>query len=294
MELEDVQHTGSWLNQKLAKLAGLQDLKDQIRLLQSGVALDQERARQGRKVTISSLNHMVFSGSPGTGKTTVARIMAELLHRCGVIKTRKLIEVQREAFIGNGLVGSTEVATAEVIESAKDGVLFIDEAYRLCEDNVGRQVIQAVMTHMLAPDAPIIIFASYSQGGADFLQTNPGLAARIPYRFTFEDHSSATLGTILRSNIDKMGLSIAPEVTDSDISMIFEECPLKARTKMNGHLCQFAAKFAKDCLDRDCEERNEVSWELTLRHLKAGAQRAAAGRDPEFVQPSRHSSLLGA
>jgi len=246
-------------------------------------------------VAISALNHMVFAGNPGTGKTTVARIMAELLHRCGVIKTRKLVEVQREAFIGKGIVGSTETVTAEVIESAKDGVLFVDEANRLCEDDAGRQAIQAIMTHMLVPDAPVMIFASSVHGMTDFLQTNPGLAARIPYRFAFDDHSSSTLATIFRSNVDKMGLTISPEVSDLDIGTIFEECPIKARTRMNGHLCQFAAKFAKDNLDRDCDEQDLVSWELSLMHVKSGAQRAAAGgREVRAVETSRHSSLLGA
>lgn len=307
-ELEDLQSTESWLNTKLDKLTGLSEFKDQMKLLQRGIALDQERARQGRKVAMSSLNHMVFAGNPGTGKTIVARIMAEFLQRCGVIKTRKLVEVQREAFIGRGTLGSTEAAIAAVIESAKDGVLFLDDANRLCDDDAGKQAIQALMTHMLAPDAPVMIFASSMQGVTNFLETNPGLASRIPYRFAFPDHSSSALARILHSNVLKMGLSLGPEVSTEDISAIFEGCPEKARMHTNGHMCQLAAKFAKDALDSSCTELNEVSWQLGLDHMRMGIERAAGVQlgcswatkmvlpppSKPLMRSARHKSLLGA
>merc|ERR1711937_404251 len=101
---------------------------------------------------------------------------------------------------------------------------------------------------MLAPDAPVMIFACSTQGMTNFLETNPGLASRIPYRFAFPDHSPSSLGEIFHSNVLKMGLSIGPEVSAGEVGAIFAECPEKARMHANGHLCQMAAKFAKDAL----------------------------------------------
>merc|ERR1712037_268628 len=93
-------------------------------------------------VRSNKLLHMIFTGNPGTGKKTVARLMSALLQRVGVLETRKLVEVQREAFIGQGAVGSAEAATIEIVESAKGGVLFVDQANRLQDCHVGQAVLE--------------------------------------------------------------------------------------------------------------------------------------------------------
>eukprot|EP00004_Rigifila_ramosa_P018626 TRINITY_DN465_c0_g1_i2.p1 TRINITY_DN465_c0_g1~~TRINITY_DN465_c0_g1_i2.p1 ORF type:complete len:129 (+),score=16.42 TRINITY_DN465_c0_g1_i2:502-888(+) len=85
----------------------------------------------------SKLGHMVFLGNPGTGKTTIARIIAKILHRAGVLRSDKLVEVQRPGLIGS-FVGGTEKQTKAIIEAARGGVLFVDEAYQLCEGSAGR------------------------------------------------------------------------------------------------------------------------------------------------------------
>jgi Holliday junction resolvasome RuvABC ATP-dependent DNA helicase subunit len=272
--LEDIQDSKEWLQARLSKMVGLEDLKEQIYLFYRSIAMDGERAKQGHKVLRSHCNHMAFVGNPGTGKTSVARIMAELLQRCGLIESQKLVEVQREAFLGSGVVGSTEATTEEIIGSARGGVLFVDEAPRLSEDEAGRQVIQVIMSHMLERNAPVVIFAGPRAPMAGFLRTDPGLASRIPYTFTFPDYAPPALAHIFRADVKKMGFDLSVDVTDEALSSVFVKCGIDVRTRTNGRLCQLAFKFAKEALDADCGKHGTISWEFKLEHVASGVSRA--------------------
>lgn len=275
LNLEDIQDPKAWLKERLSTIVGLHDLKEQIQLFQRGLILDKERAKQGRKVAMSSCNHMVFAGSAGTGKTMVARVMSELLQRAGLIETRKLVDVQREAFIGDGLVGSTEAATTRVLESAKGGVLFVDNAHRLLEDPAGKQAIHTIMSQMLSPNAPVIIFAGPQMQMNEFMQSGCGLASRIPYSFVFRDYEPDALSHIFRTDVEKEGFDLAQDIDDKAISAVFEACDGKVRAQMNGHLCKLACKFAKEALDAECEEDiSMLSWEFKLPHVASGVKKA--------------------
>jgi len=267
----------TWLRQQLDKLEGMDNFKEQVQRFQQGIELDRRRAQQGRAVHSNKLLHMIFTGNPGTGKKTVARLMSALLQRVGVLETRKLVEVQREAFIGGGVVGSAEAATVEIVESAKGGVLFVDEADRLQDGHVGQAVLETLMQRMLRPDAPVMIFAGYPEEMAKFEMSNKGLASRIPYRFKFADFNAAALSKIFRSKAERSGLDLADDTSSSDLELAFEEMVSHdACAKTNGRLCDIALKFAKEELDLECTREGMLSSTITINHIRSGLRRASA------------------
>ncbi|CAH3172943.1 unnamed protein product [Porites evermanni] len=152
---------------------------------------------------------------PGTGKTTFARKVVELLYSIRKIKKRKVVEVQRGDLVGQFL-GSTEEKTANKIEEAKRGVLFVDEAYRLTPrssgTDYGRIAINQLMAAMEKGD-PVMIFAGYPAEMKDFLNSNPGLKSRIKYKFNFTDYSVSELATILENGIADSGFRFGGETS---------------------------------------------------------------------------------
>jgi len=273
---DDSADVRTWLGQQLDKLVGMEAFKEQVRRFQEGFELDRRRAQQGKIVHSNKLLHMIFTGNPGTGKKTVARLMSALLQRVGVLETRKLVEVQREAFIGQGVVGSAEAATIEIVESAKGGVLFVDEANRLQDGHVGQAVIETLMQRMLRPDAPVMIFAGYPEEMAKFEMTNKGLASRIPYRFEFADFNATALAKIFRLKVERSGFDLASDMSDSELEYAFDEmvsCNVCAQS--NGRLCETALKFAKEELDRECAREGTLSSKITIDHVREGLRRAS-------------------
>merc|ERR1712032_374582 len=274
---DDGMDVRAWLCQQLDKLVGMDDFKEQVRRFQEGIELDRRRAQQGKVVHGNKLSHMIFAGNPGTGKKTVARLMSALLQRVGILETRKLVEVQREAFIGQGVVGSAEAATIEIVESAKGGVLFVDEANRLQDGHVGQAVLETLMQRMLRPDAPVMIFAGYPEEMARFEMSNKGLASRIPYRFKFADFNAAALSKIFRSKAERSGFDLADDTSGSDLELAFEEMVSHdACAKSNGRLCDIALKFAKQELDLECTREGMLSSTITINHIRSGLRRASA------------------
>merc|ERR1712032_576133 len=257
---DDSPDVRTWLGQQLDKLVGMEAFKEQVRRFQEGFELDRRRAQHGKNVDSSKLLHMIFTGNPGTGKKTVARLMSALLQRVGVLETRKLVEVQREAFIGQGVVGSVEAATVEIVESAKGGVLFVDEANRLQDGHVGQAVIETLMQRMLRPDAPVMIFAGYPEEMARFEMSNKGLASRIPYRFKFADFNAPALAKIFRFKVERSGFDLAGDAGGWELESAFDEMVSHGVcAKSNGRLCETALKFAKEELDLECA-REASEW----------------------------------
>ncbi|MFQ7195823.1 MAG: AAA family ATPase [Lawsonibacter sp.] len=205
------------LEELLAELDGLcgqEQVKQDVKSLINLVKVRRLREEAGLPVPPMSL-HLVFLGNPGTGKTTVARLLARLYHAIGVLPKGQLVEVDRSGLVA-GFVGQTALKTQEVIQKAIGGVLFIDEAYALVnQDNgndFGREVIEVLLKNMEDHRKDlVVIVAGYSQLMEKFIHSNPGLESRFNKYFYFEDYDGAQLFTILQSMCVKNGYVLTPE-----------------------------------------------------------------------------------
>ena len=199
---------------ELDGLCGLEQVKQDVKSLINLVKVRRLREEAGLPVPPMSL-HLVFLGNPGTGKTTVARLLARLYHAIGVLRKGQLVEVDRSGLVA-GFVGQTALKTQEVIQKAIGGVLFIDEAYALVnQDNgndFGREVIEVLLKNMEDHRKDlVVIVAGYSQLMEKFIHSNPGLESRFNKYFYFEDYDGAQLFTILQSMCVKNGYVLTPE-----------------------------------------------------------------------------------
>jgi len=190
---------------ELNDLIGLEGVKIEVNNLINMVTVHKMREAHGLKSVEMSL-HMVFSGNPGTGKTTIARIMARVYHSLGILSKGQLVEVDRSGLVA-GYVGQTAGKTSKVIESALGGVLFIDEAYALAsksENDFGQEAIDTLLKAMEDHrDDLIVIVAGYDDLMNSFIHSNPGLESRFNRYLHFEDYSTDELMAILKLHVDK-------------------------------------------------------------------------------------------
>jgi len=188
------------LLETLDALVGLENIKQSVKSLINFVKvrkLREENELPNPPVTL----HMVFTGNPGTGKTTVARILSELFKAIGVLSKGQLVEVDRSGLVA-GFVGQTAIKTSEAVTSALGGILFIDEAYALAPEvgtgnDFGREAIETLLKMMEDHrDDLIVIVAGYSEPMERFITSNPGLESRFNRYFVFEDYNSEELYAI--------------------------------------------------------------------------------------------------
>jgi type VII secretion ATPase EccA len=189
--------------QELDRQIGLADVKLQVMKLRSAATLAKVRSGKGLSTAARSL-HLAFTGPPGTGKTTIARVVAQIYCGLGLLKTPAVVEANRQDLVGQHL-GSTAIKTTELIDRAMDGVLFIDEAYSLIQtglsggDAFGREAVDTLLARMESDrDRLVVIIAGYDAEIDRFLAANEGLASRFTKRIRFASYTPAELGDIGR------------------------------------------------------------------------------------------------
>ncbi|MFD6098116.1 AAA family ATPase [Nocardiopsis flavescens] len=201
---------------ELEAMIGLDPVKQQVRGLAASIEAARLRADAGFPVE-RPLRHLVFSGPPGTGKTSVARTLATIFHSFGLLPTARVVEAQRADLVGEYL-GATAIKTNELIDGALGGVLFIDEAYSLVNegdgqsDRFGNEAVQTLLKRAEDDrEQLVVVLAGYDKEMDAFLSSNPGLASRFSTRITFPSYSADELFRIAESLVGQRGDVLDPE-----------------------------------------------------------------------------------
>jgi AAA+ superfamily predicted ATPase len=190
--------------QELEALVGLEPVKNMVRQLTAQQRIAQQRAAHGLRAVVPS-PHLVFMGNPGTGKTTVARLIGKLYKALGLLSEGQVIEADRSSLVA-GYIGQTAIKTRDMCKRAIGGVLFIDEAYSLCVDgrDFGAESIEALLTFMEAHRGDfVVVVAGYPDRMLEFLNSNPGLKSRFDLTLDFPDYSSPELVTIFENLVEE-------------------------------------------------------------------------------------------
>ena len=225
---------------EINELVGLAPVKEYVFGLADNLQVQQRRAAAGLKTASLSM-HMIFTGNPGTGKTTIARLVAKYLKAIGALKGGQLVEVTRADLVGR-YTGHTAPLTNSVIESALGGVLFIDEAYSLYrgeQDSFGLEAIDTLVKGMEDHrDELVVILAGYTREMETFLTANSGLASRFPNRIEFPDYTAVELLQITQVLAKNKGYTLAEACTEPLLGYYARWQTADARPAGNGRLAR--------------------------------------------------------
>ncbi|GFP90181.1 stage v sporulation protein k [Phtheirospermum japonicum] len=294
---------------ELSKIVGLPSLKEQLRKWAKGMLLDEKRRSMGLNLGPRKPPHMAFLGNPGTGKTTVARILGKLMKSVGVLSSDKVTEVQRTDLVAEYL-GQTGAKTRKKahklmlaqIEEAIGGILFVDEAYRLAPkqsegDHVdfGVEALEEIMSY-LEDGELVVVFAGYTEPMKRVFSSNEGFCRRVTHFFEFDDFSSRDLAEMLMIKMGKQdeksrlfGFKLHPSCTFDAVLAVIERCSTeKLRNKLNGGLVDHMLNNARESLDLrlNFDSNGDELLTITLGDLENGlkllAQRVNALRHPNL------------
>jgi SpoVK/Ycf46/Vps4 family AAA+-type ATPase len=228
------------LEKELENIVGLTEVKDMLRGMERSVEVQKRRAAFGVKAERAM--HMVFAGNPGTGKTMVARMIGKMMLNMDILERGHLVEVTRKDMVGP-YSGETAKNTSAVVERARGGVLFIDEAYTLkhegSSDSHGQECVDTLLKEMENHKDVVVILAGYSKEMAGLLNVNPGIQSRFPNHFTFSDYTNEEMAQIVLKEVEVKGFVLEPSLDQARITEIISNNVKKSEaSKGNGRLCR--------------------------------------------------------
>ncbi len=249
--------------ERLDELIGLENVKQEVKKLSSFVRIQQQRKLQGLP-TVPIQLHAVFSGNPGTGKTTVANIYSRILNECGLLKRGHLVVASRSDLVA-GFVGQTSIKTKKKVREALGGVLFIDEAYSLYrgEKDFGKEAIDTLVDEMTKHNENlVVILAGYSREMEQFISSNPGLESRFKKYFHFPDYRSEDLMKITRAHLQDYHY-ILEEDAARYLNEQYQEHEMDGNARFAVNLVDEAVQFQALRIMEEQPENIEVDQRLT-------------------------------
>ena len=276
------------LKKELHGYIGLDRIKDEVDSLINWIEICKARQQHGLPTPDLAL-HMVFSGNPGTGKTMVARLMSRIYKSLGVLSKGHLVEVDRSGLVA-GYVGQTAIKTAEVIEKAKGGVLFIDEAYALTNRGGNDYGLEAVDTLLKAMedhrDDLVVIVAGYTELMKEFVESNPGLESRFNRFMFFPDYTVEEMTGIFTMRCEKSGYTLEEEAKDTlkDI-LTRESADIESFGNARGVRNLFEKAIAAQA-DRLAGSKTEITRESLMCLTKADLLAAVGEKEAEAGESS--------
>lgn len=254
---------------ELDGLTGLESVKLSVSELLETVKIQKARQGAGYKKADRMAMHMIFTGNPGTGKTTVARLISKILNIMGYLTQGQLVEVSRQDLVGEYL-GSTAPKTIQVIKQALGGVLFIDEAYTLSRDKqdpFGLEAIDTIVKSMEDyRDDLVVVMAGYPNEMEAFLKSNPGLKSRFPFIIDFPDYTSEEMFNILNSMAVARDFAIASDIK-TELLALFDSKQISGRNDSgNGRLVR---NVLEEGIRKQAVRLNKETGEMDLKLLTA-------------------------
>lgn len=295
---EEPEKTTEELLEELDSLIGLDGVKREVHSLINLIKVRKLRQQHDLKVMDMSF-HMVFTGNPGTGKTTVARLVAKIYKQLGFLSQGQLIETDRSGLVA-GYVGQTAGKVTEVVKSALGGILFIDEAYALArkgmDNDFGREAIDTLVKLMEDNrDDLVVIVAGYTDEMHDFLTSNPGLISRFNKYIDFPDYTDDELMAILAMNAKKQGYVIAQEA-NQEVRDMLESMSVSDRLDFGNArgMRNTLEKLVQEQANRLAGLTGEITREMLCEIIKEDALVAIHGEaaDQEKTEAEQNTEMI--